>query len=1209
MDDLYGNAWDDPVKLDSDEPPSLNRTHTWTSPKLPLTTQDEEADLAVPSWSTGADIRWNEPSEDSHGFAWSAAEPDLAWTSSTYEDIQLGKPAVVSEEEEVGQIHPSPDSPAHSTEEEPSSPLGVDYQALGVLPEPPSTTSELSHTDSDKTENQIRPPSPDGDGFGSFESAVEGNEVDVHPDSLDVPPDLAENAWGSAWASESKDSESSEEPPVLDEWEQAKLEKEKLDSIVPPEYVAELLTQCREFCRTVFPEVDTKFVDKDPESWRNDLHRGMESVNGIEELKQKWIPELSPQPPIRFEKTSVAKNMTQALRLTRNLPIVKQSPMSLYLSNKGNTAWEEAVKDRKIISEDDVVPVGWKILEKDSEKSTAAPQPQKSGSRLLSFFTRRQSTAPSTISPTPANASTKTSISSTSVSKSSPANSARNSISSSTDLQKSTTSTVTSSPDPELPSSGAALPAASRSISAPGSNGPSRSSTPAPTSYADGGLPDLDKSESAPPVAPSAVSRFLNRFSRRRTAVPTSPNSSIALSSDDLAFLSDIVPSASDDTDDILLGLSQPSLSQTLKPEPLPPILPPPPSAPVPASRPQSTGVSPTSTASPTLLTAQSNKILPFSPPANATDTLLGTSSNVSQTGSVIADLASLRSISPQTSSRPQSPISSTAVSGVQVKEPAIPTSLSSVLSAPTPQPFVLPPPIPPPQSRTPTPTMPVRDHKLPALDMKSKPSTLPSRAKIPSALTELPPPSIRRTDSMDTPSTSPTSTIPLGQLYPVNTSSGDRPPTPMSAKPLAELYPNAAKSKPSAISGPTAFSNPLHAFTIPPPPSSRSNTPVAKPAIQVPALSPPPEVPRASSLSSNGLTISLTSFGDDDDFDDFQSFSPAPTETPVSAPAQSSIPLMSSFTPPSVTSKPATTAPPRGNGWFSSSVLPPPPPPPSSSLKPLTSSQSAKTSQSDSFDDEFDDFLSPSASTPMSGSSLLNSQSSKRGLLGIQTPPQSDFDFGGISPPTLRTPSPPRPPQKQPALSAPKDGPVVVKTPPKPKGQSKAARHQHTLSLVELAASRKGQWPAPLPSPVVPAIGAPPPPPSISTSTSASHKSVDLLGGDDPFSSFSSAGSVTSSVSLPAMLNPSQSTTAPAAPPGFGTFLSPMSTATSPPTQSASSNGSNQWLLGTSSALQNPGGLLSGAGSKSGAGTSSNINGTGSGTLSAQDLSFFEGL
>ena len=106
-------------------------------------------------------------------------------------------------------------------------------------------------------------------------------------------------------------------------------------------------------------------------------------------IKQEYLPELTLQRPLDFPKTATFKGMNNALRLTRNLPMVKNSPMSHYMASKGSTAWEKAVKGRKEVVEEDVVPVGWRILEKEAPKP-ATPAPKPSGG-LFSFWGRKES--------------------------------------------------------------------------------------------------------------------------------------------------------------------------------------------------------------------------------------------------------------------------------------------------------------------------------------------------------------------------------------------------------------------------------------------------------------------------------------------------------------------------------------------------------------------------------------------------------------------------------------------------------------------------------------------------------------------------------------------------------------------------------------------------------------------------------------------------
>ena len=76
---------------------------------------------------------------------------------------------------------------------------------------------------------------------------------------------------------------------------------------------------------------------------------------------QTLVPELTLQPAAQFTKTAIAKNVAGCVRLTKNLPLSKASPMSHYLAGKGSTAWEAAVKQQKGAREED----GLQGLEQD----------------------------------------------------------------------------------------------------------------------------------------------------------------------------------------------------------------------------------------------------------------------------------------------------------------------------------------------------------------------------------------------------------------------------------------------------------------------------------------------------------------------------------------------------------------------------------------------------------------------------------------------------------------------------------------------------------------------------------------------------------------------------------------------------------------------------------------------------------------------------
>lgn len=110
-------------------------------------------------------------------------------------------------------------------------------------------------------------------------------------------------------------------------------------------------------------------------------------------LLESYLPPLTLQPPVRFSQALVAKKMASTVKLTKNLPLTRRSPMSHYLSAKGSTAWEISVKERKEVVEDDV-PVGWRIVEKAPTTPTGDASKDKKSGGLFSFWGRRQSQVP-----------------------------------------------------------------------------------------------------------------------------------------------------------------------------------------------------------------------------------------------------------------------------------------------------------------------------------------------------------------------------------------------------------------------------------------------------------------------------------------------------------------------------------------------------------------------------------------------------------------------------------------------------------------------------------------------------------------------------------------------------------------------------------------------------------------------------------------------
>lgn len=244
-------------------------------------------------------------------------------------------------------------------------------------------------------------------------------------------------------------------------------------------------------------------------------------------------------PTVQFSATVTAKAMNEALKLTRHLPASASSPLSRLLASKGSLEWQKSIRTAQ-----DIVPdttrVGWRVLEKEDRLSTIEEsKPKKATSGFLSFWSRRASGIQVAPSETPVERS------------SSPAG-----------------SSVEVKPVPQ--------PSSSRPASPPEASTPPVPPPPPTDSY---------PTVVATAPTPSAVSRFLNRFSRMKGA----QHGALALSSDDLEFLSDIVPSASDllDEDAIDGALDAPTGASNSSPLPpkLPPPIPPPPKQPVLSSR------------------------------------------------------------------------------------------------------------------------------------------------------------------------------------------------------------------------------------------------------------------------------------------------------------------------------------------------------------------------------------------------------------------------------------------------------------------------------------------------------------------------------------------------------------------------------------------------------------------------------------------------
>ncbi|KAI0331445.1 hypothetical protein GY45DRAFT_1360805 [Cubamyces sp. BRFM 1775] len=1159
-DDLFQNAWSEttntiPDTLKQDTKPS------WSPNKL-NSSFGEEADLAAPSWATGTGIRWDEPS-GSPGFSWSQAEPDLAWGSSVYEGITLGKvpdeekPAAddaaaveVDEDEGKDEENCYDELPQESVPERTPTPDRA-------TPSPP--TAPVLPSSHEIAPELAAPPSPDG--FGSFEVGA--------VDEVAKSPGFAINGveddpWGATAWTESKE-EAVDEP--LDEWERARQEKLKQDRRVPPEFLANILQQCEGLSRDMPPEDVEGDSVAEKDSWRNDWRSGIEGVPGLSDLMESILPPLALQPLPRFSQTHVAKKMATTVKLTKNLALTKRSPMSHYLAAKGSTAWEISVKEQKEMVEDDI-PVGWRIVEKaPAAPSADSSKDKKPTGRLFSFWGRRQSQ----ISPTVSNGATETRPS-----LDKPKSPVVNEVKSESrrGSQDSTRSSMTGS-QPQLP------PVKVEPVTtqqAPVSAVPSIQPVPsAMSSY--GSAPDPVPGRSDTPPAPSAVSRFLNRFSRRGSTMGSSPRNSLALSSDDIEFLSDIVPSASDDADDDSADALEKFVNAKREPiaSVLPPPLAPPPQAPAP--RPTSAASSPLSAGTQSNLANDDFAALfgPLEPSKEAIPSRPASSGAGTQTSLPMLPppLAPSRPITP--SATPGAGPSRVSLPGPSTSSSSRPPSRLQTTTPPV-SGFALPPPpsfrpiapsnpstMPKPQLSSPFP-LPKPPVSQVAERAASPASTASSRTSYETAA---------ETSPTSPTSSSPSSALPLGALYPHLVTPASPPKS--SAHPM--LSPQPVPEEPATT--PSALMTPLAgAFAVPPP--LRPPAPLAPPSQNRPITS-----PSAVPLTSNLF--------DDDDFSDFQSpvESTSKPSPPIPPPIAKSPPRMFTM-PPAARSQ--TAAPNMSPFSF------PPLPPPSG---PARASSAVPSNNLASFDDDdFADFqASPSSATALKPSSLASSSSSlfppsvsDQALLTPKKSASGFDDMGDFFSPTLRTPTPPRVPAKPTPAKPLQPPPSSTSKPTMPSASSSssllsrrkshAAEHLHTLNLVEKAAARQGRWPAP-PSPLPAAIPGP-------FSGSSSSTKLNLMDDEGPLGS---SGSLLPSTSSPAVMSPARPSS------GMGGSRANGAGFAASASSNSSLSGSllQGWDFGSSTQAPPAPSTF--------APPVKPANGTQGGGLSAQDLSFFESL
>ncbi|KAF5352880.1 hypothetical protein D9757_012100 [Collybiopsis confluens] len=626
MDNPWANAWDESKASSTPPPKSL--------------AAENETDIAIPSWSAGPAVSWNEPSDDAPPLWQSASDAPstfdpkgASWTSSYASMSAHFSGSTISLDTET---ETEAEKTAEGSEQEEQDEQSEDESNIAdpwtlsrpkILPSVDVTSSAVTPV--------LAPASPDALEFGSFESGADSPAAAAEAtwDTSSNHLQTADSEWGPVWVPKAQPEREIQEEQVLDEWERSRRDKERMDRLVPPELLASILrtlddisddlltlpnslkpkdpkgmekaktvdvenspkdtadegtetsliaeagsstgTMEKEKARLEKREAEENGAWKDPiivDGSLNHWKDGMDIVQDLSSLRDTLIrplPPLSSLPAISSQFNShsqsfISKRSLEAVRLTRSTLISYSGPLGMYLKTKGSIEWEVAVKARpsKTSEEEreESVPVGWRIVQKEERKKVEAPEMKRRGTGILSsFFGRRAATPPVELKES-TDATPRPSLTSSTVN----VDSAPSKIEAQTEF---------SSPKIFIPPVPASAP--STTVTSP------VSSTSVSSNYADIVSLDLFQDEPVTAPAPSAVSRFLTRFSRNRPSHSrTGSNSSLALSTNDLEFLEDIVPSVADKDDhDTQNGSGLLGFQDLISSAPLPAPLPPPPNA------------------------------------------------------------------------------------------------------------------------------------------------------------------------------------------------------------------------------------------------------------------------------------------------------------------------------------------------------------------------------------------------------------------------------------------------------------------------------------------------------------------------------------------------------------------------------------------------------------------------------------------------------
>ncbi|KIO32037.1 hypothetical protein M407DRAFT_19063 [Tulasnella calospora MUT 4182] len=589
MDDLWGNAWSDPPPQPT-KPVESPKTTTWAATATASDERHEVPSLSlngfgsVPAWGASTTTTTNDS-----GLSWGVSTLNIAPGSPLWGPKPLGSPKLDAwrmDDDGTEENNVFQDAKETTEEEgvdleekdervpEPDADAAVIVEAPVINePPPPEPSQDLStplpiltstlHEDSNPP---FRSPPGSPEGFGGFESGHTVSAWSPPSNTFRVASFAAEEAgWGggdSHWGPSTPSASQHVEPPA-DEWAAAREPQHRAEAGVPQVVLDTILAEWSELSLVLFPSSGDKREDDDEA-----FEGGLEQVPGLVDLLAIVAPS-DPQlpPPSHIPSTTIHKQMTTAIKLTRHIPISNLSPLNQLFASKGSTAaaWEHAVRTHVVKASDDWSWMGGKpkeVLEaeeKEKEKEKRDSTVVEKKGLLASLWGRSSTPAAPTSAPaaaekpaTEAGSSVKPATPElpSKVSSEAPLPSpSLGSLFSSSDVRRSSdsgsilsqsgirtsTPSLISAASTAATSSNSSIEIASPTTAAP--------STPAAT-------PSTATTAAATPAPQSAVSRFLGRFGRSRTPTNSQFGQTVSLTDADFSFLEEVPTVGEDDTED-----------------------------------------------------------------------------------------------------------------------------------------------------------------------------------------------------------------------------------------------------------------------------------------------------------------------------------------------------------------------------------------------------------------------------------------------------------------------------------------------------------------------------------------------------------------------------------------------------------------------------------------------------------------------------------